>query len=457
MYLYILVSLLVAVVGEHRVFVLQGEMKGTTMTSRSGTNFHAFMGIPFAEPPIGELRFKVLKFHITVQAPEPPRPWNGVLNATADGPLCLQKNYLELNPQVQGQEDCLYLNVYTPNLRPEQPMCVMVYIHGGGFFAGTGASFLNGPQYLLDEDIILVTFNYRLGVLGFLSTEDSSSPGNYGLKDQVAALKWVQHNIASFGGNPNCVTIFGQSAGAASVHLHMLSPLSAGLFHRAISESGTALALWAAPLDSLAIAKRQALFVGCDPDEDTETMFWSVDPLDVFGPAVEQGVGAFLRANPLFLLRTGQFRRLPWMTGVVSDEGLIRLAPILTAPALLEDLNKRFNVLGPRQMELSKSVIGADGQMYSDRSFVHSFHKSALMHQRAGHDSLFLYHFSYRGQYSYSMVLANSTKDFGVSHCDDLIYLFSTPLLFPPWPADSPDVNISKTLIELWTNFAKYG
>ena len=106
-------------------------------------------------------------------------------------------------------------------------------------------------------------------VAGFLSTEDSASPGNYGFKDQVAALKWVQNNIASLGGNPDCVTIFGQSAGAGSVHLQMLSPLSAGLFHRAISQSGTALGAWAWPVDSLYIAKRQAAFSGCDPEDTT--------------------------------------------------------------------------------------------------------------------------------------------------------------------------------------------
>ncbi|GFG30806.1 hypothetical protein Cfor_10869 [Coptotermes formosanus] len=479
------------------VTVLQGKMRGTKMTSRNGRNFYAFLGIPYATPPVGPLRFK---------APWPVQPWRKTLNATQDGPMCVQKNYLDIHPQVQGQEDCLYLNVYTPYLRPTARLDVMVYIHGGGFFSGTGASYLWGPQYLLDNDIVLVTFNYRLGALGFLSTGDSAAPGNAGLKDQVAALKWVQNNIAALGGNPNSVTIFGQSAGGACVHLHMMSPLSTGLFHRAISQSGTALNVWAWPKDSLFLARRQAAYAGCNPDDDTagivaclrkvdaQTLvdsgdnfkFWTVDPLDVFGPAVEVGPEAFLPADPFYIIQSGQFNRVPWLSGFVTNEGIIRAAAILTNATQLEDLNHRFPVLGPRLLEVSKSVEGGDDRvtyiwdrmvkffmdnattitpdkkegfldMYTDRSFVHGVHKSAKLHQHVGHRDLFLYHFNYRGIYSFTSVFANTTENFGISHCDDLIYLFRIPLLFPDWPPGHPDLKVSETLVQLWTNFAKYG
>ncbi|KDR18975.1 venom carboxylesterase-6-like [Zootermopsis nevadensis] len=479
------------------VTTYQGNMRGTTMTSRSGRTFHAFLGIPYAAPPVGELRFK---------APEPPQPWGNILNATQDGPMCMQKNYLEPNPRVQGQEDCLYLNVYTPDLLPKVPLEVIVNIHGGGFFSGTGASYAWGPQYLLDKDVVLVTFNYRLGALGFLSTADNIAPGNFGLKDQVAALHWVQNNIAAFGGNPNCVTIFGQSAGGTSVHLHILSPLSAGLFHRAISQSGTALNAYAWPTDSLFLARRQAAYVGCNPDDNTADMvaclrrvdgktlvdsgdnfkLWSIDPLDVFVPAVEHGPDAFLPANPFDIIESGQFTRVPWMAGVVTEEGLIRGASILTNRTLLEDLNQHLPVLGPRLFEINKSAVGRDEivayiwdrmvrfylgnqstitdssergflNMLSDRAFIHGVHKSAQLHHRAGHRDLFLYHFNYRGLYSFTSVFANTTKDFGVSHCDDLIYMFRQPLLFPDWPPGHPDLQISEMIIQLLTDFAKYG
>lgn len=142
----------------------------------------------------------------------------------------------------------------------------MVFIHWGGFFAGYGTSDYLGPQYFMDTDIVLVTFNYRLGVLGFLSTADDAAPGNYGLKDQVQALKWIRNNIGNFGGNKDKVTIFGQSAGGASVHYHMLSPSSKGLFQQGISQSGSALALWAKPFgtEQLIIAKYQAQFLNCN-------------------------------------------------------------------------------------------------------------------------------------------------------------------------------------------------
>lgn len=420
--------------------------------------------------------------------------------------MCLQKNYLDFQPQIQGQEDCLYLNVYTPYLRPTARLDVMVNIHGGGFFSGTGASYLWGPQYLLDKDTVLVTFNYRLGALGFLSTGDSAAPGNAGLKDQVAALKWVQNNIAELGGNPNSVTIFGQSAGGACVHLHMMSPLSSGLFHRAISQSGTALNVWAWPKDSLFLARRQAAYAGCNPDDDTAGIvaclrkvdaktlvgsgdsfkFWTIDPLDVFGPAVEIGPEAFLPANPFYIIQSGQFNRVPWMSGLLTNEGIIRVAAILTNATLLEDLNRRFPVLGPRLFEVSKSVEGGEDRvtyvwdrmvkfflgnatiitpdneegfldMFTDRSFIHGVHKSAKLHQNAGHRDLFLYHFNYRGVYSFTPVFGNTTKNFGVSHCDDLIYLFRLSILFPDWPSGHPDLQVSEMLVELWTNFAKYG
>lgn len=149
--------------------------------------------------------------------------------------------------QVDGSEDCLTLNVYTPSplAHPRRP--VMVWIHGGGFVAGSGKTDLYGPDYLISEDVVVVTINYRLGVFGFLALEDPSLgvPGNAGLKDQVMALKWVQKNIRYFGGDPNNVTIFGESAGAASCHFLMLSPMARGLFHRCIAQSGSALNLWA--------------------------------------------------------------------------------------------------------------------------------------------------------------------------------------------------------------------
>ncbi|KAK7083393.1 hypothetical protein SK128_020036, partial [Halocaridina rubra] len=188
--------------------VSQGRIVGQVKIVANYT-FHSFESIPFAKPPVGALRFK---------DPEPADPWVGDLNATLAPPTC---------PQfiVVGDEDCLYLNVYTPvdSLNQTESLPVMVYIHGGAFYLG-GSYFFRGVQPLVQHNVIMVTINYRLGVLGFLSTEDAAAPGNQGLKDQTLALQWVHDNIAAFGGDPDKITIFGESAGSASVHYQLITP-----------------------------------------------------------------------------------------------------------------------------------------------------------------------------------------------------------------------------------------
>jgi carboxylesterase type B len=219
-----------------------GKLEGTVMQTRKSIEFHAFLKIPYAEPPIGNLRF---------QPPVQNRKWEGVLNATIYGPICMQYLYDSMYGE---SEDCLHLNVFTKSLGNKNGLKpVIVYIHGGvsmlqfyklsyitsvfqGFEYGAGSS--NGPSYLMDRDIVLITINYRLGPFGFLALGTKEATGNMGLKDQVMALKWIQRNIIYFGGDPNSITIAGLSAGAYSTTAHMASPLSKGLFIRVISLSG---------------------------------------------------------------------------------------------------------------------------------------------------------------------------------------------------------------------------
>jgi len=194
-----------------------------------------FKDIPFAAPPVGRLRWR---------APQPPAPWRGVRDATAYGPECLQMASLgRVRPGVQQSEDCLTLNVFTPAHRPAGArLPVMVWIYGGAFILGS-ADFYDGTRFAQDG-VVLVTFNYRLGRLGFFAdpalakTNPEGALSDYGFADQIAALKWVKRNIAAFGGDPNAVTIFGESAGAISVNYLMVSPAARGLFIRAASESG---------------------------------------------------------------------------------------------------------------------------------------------------------------------------------------------------------------------------
>lgn len=169
-------------------------------------------------------------------------------------------------------EDCLRVNVYTRRLPPRRKLSpVLFYIHGGGFYSLSGQSYnYAGPQNLIDRNIVLVTINYRLGTLGFLSTGTHQAPGNNGLKDQVEALRWVQANIAQFGGDPNKVTLMGHGAGAISVSLHMVSPMSKDLFHRVILMDGAATAQWKVPRSQLKLAKRQARLLKCTVNNTVE-------------------------------------------------------------------------------------------------------------------------------------------------------------------------------------------
>ncbi|XP_055284609.1 liver carboxylesterase-like, partial [Moschus berezovskii] len=201
-----------------------------------------FLGIPFAKPPLGSLRFA---------PPQPAEPWTFVKNTTSHAPMCSQSTVLaemssDFNSRMKSvkpkfSEDCLYLNIYTPaDLTKRRRLPVMVWIHGGALLMG-GASAHDGLVLSAHENVVVVTIQYRLGIWGFFSTGDEHSRGNWGHLDQVAALHWVQENIANFGGDPGSVTIFGVSAGGESVSVLVLSPLAKNLFHRAISESGVAL------------------------------------------------------------------------------------------------------------------------------------------------------------------------------------------------------------------------
>lgn len=172
------------------------------------------------------------------QAPEEANPWDGVRNCTKHGSVCPQFNPISAI-YTPGSEDCLFLNVYSPNIKSESLYPVIVFIHGGANMFGSGDSDTYGPDYFIEKDVVVVTFNYRLAALGFLSLGNEDVPGNAAYKDQVLALKWVQENIVSFGGDPDSVTILGDTAGGQSVTLHMMSPLSKGLFRRGISMSGS--------------------------------------------------------------------------------------------------------------------------------------------------------------------------------------------------------------------------
>lgn len=462
-----------------KVTIIQGALQGVNLVTNQGRKTYGFLGIPYAQPPIGDLRFA---------NPVAAGCWNGTLNATVDSNMCPQTDFLSGN--VEGDEDCLYLNVYTPML-PSSETCnslpVMVWIYGGSFMSGSGNSAVYGPKYLLDKDVLLVVPNYRVGALGFLSTGDEASPGNYGLKDIVLSLEWIQENIKYFGGDPGQVTVFGQSSGAASAQLLALSDSSKGLFQRYVTQSGSALAYWAYR-PSISYTERAVQlgeYLGCSSTDSTilvnclralsasqivdatlKMFVWQGYPEVIWGPTDEPDIkGAFLMDSPANLLASGIASDIPWMTGVTRDDGLSTSAVFHDNPELfnyflandtilpyvieyndhvdnvtdftttlkayyLNDLNADTNLL------LSNTTnLVTDGSMaYPQRNAIHQ-------HIALGGQPPYVYTFAYRGTFSYSYYWSGGdTANFGVAHGDDVIYLFPQ--------SDSIFVTIEKEMSE---------
>jgi len=221
-----------------------------------------------------------------------------------------------------------------------------VHIHGGAYNIGTSSPIYMGPDYIMENsESIMVSMNYRLGVLGFMSTVDEHSPGNFGLKDQLLALKWVKRNIRQFGGDPNSITLFGHSAGAVSIQMHMMSPASEGYFHRAILLSSTAISPLNYPTkDPLALARRQAEVLGVNVTHNmsnrdlVETLrnfdavdliesaiklkFWLTHPKTLYRPVIEKDLpGAFMTTDPRIIWQNGDFKTVPWIFSFVENEG----------------------------------------------------------------------------------------------------------------------------------------
>ncbi|XP_055700201.1 juvenile hormone esterase-like [Phlebotomus papatasi] len=478
-----------------------GELIGKYLSSHSGNGIRAFMGIPYAEPPIRSLRFN---------NPVPKAPWVGALEVNREPLGCLSYDYLFDGNVSVGSEDCLYLNVYVP-LRPlkKGPLPVMVFFHGGGFQSGNGGKTLYGPDYLLDHDVILVTGNYRLGVFGFFSTNTPDCPGNFGLKDQVEILKWVQNNIETFGGDKNSVTIFGESAGGASVTFHTISPLSQGLFHRVISQSGTHFTPWALQSGKIAAkrARKLASVIKCpDEEENVKEMIeclrcisakeinshfydffeWNIFPIIYWGPIVEPpNQYRFLDDDPWNVTRGND---IPVIIGLTTNEGVMISVSLLKSQKSIEDIQSQSNRLIPYILSMqdystatknnittlinefyfnNNEVDMRDSEMFnrftdvlSDGFFltgVENFLQQRL--QESLSSNTYLYLFNHKGESSFSELFLNDHEsEHGVSHMDDLIYLF--PVMkenfFKGVPTEIDD-NIRQSIVTLWVNFAEFG
>ncbi|KAK7121238.1 hypothetical protein R3I93_022358 [Phoxinus phoxinus] len=465
-----------------------GALKGSHMKAKGkDTVVHSYLGIPFAKPPVGSLR---------LAPPQPAEKWVGVRDATKQPLMCLQdKQILEdlvanisMNIEVPDPaEDCLYLNVYTPS-KPgaNDKLPVMVWIHGGGFSMAS-ASMFDGHVLAAYQDVVVVLIQYRLGLLGFFSTGDEHAPGNYGLLDQVAALQWVQENIHSFGGDPGLVTIFGESAGGVSVSLHVLSPLSANLFHHAIAESGTAAMDALLRPNPLPSAQAVGTISGCDisstktivdcvmqlTEEDILTIA-KEHPELLFGVTVD---GQFLPNPAADLLQSHQFNKVPLITGITNDEcgymlpsffspagwtdgmDIEQIVPFLTMfNQALQDQSILELVLNEYLGTSTDRIKIRDGfrEMLGDSLFNIPARKVANFHRDAG-APVYVYEF----QHAPSTLQKKRPSFVGSDHGDEIAFVlgfcFADGLIKLEGELSKEENELCRTVMDYWGNFARTG
>ncbi|XP_065216336.1 esterase FE4-like [Planococcus citri] len=483
-----LVIVLVTLSAEALIITVdQGTLNGTYLTTRRGKLFNAFYGIPFAQPPVGELRFK---------SPKEAKPWTGVLDASAVPTGCVETDW-DVNAPVLGSEDCLNLNVYTPlNARKGDNISVVVYIFGGGFKGFTNMEF--GPQYILERDVILVIPNYRLGALGFMTTGDSVIPGNYQLKDQTMAMKWVQKNIHHFGGDPNSVTLQGHSAASICVHLHTVSPLSKGLFHKVIMQSGASMSGFWGPDVIRGIVKEFATKAGC-PDITSsksilsclmsldaktfpkieQTMYvWDSNPLSVFKPSIEDenSEEPFITKSP----STADYHNphMPWIIGLTTGEASYKVAHYLSnGGELAAEIDQYYKILFPITLSylwstklihlnyISQTLrahyfgdrkIGAETAHEMTQFYTHGMFGVPIIEViRSYPGPKYVYWYDYKSNYSRQNLDGYYEEDLGVAHGEEVYLLFYTAV------SDNAltlaDQMFSEELVKRWTNFMKTG
>lgn len=429
----------------------------------------AFLGIPFAEPPVDALRWK---------PPAPHKPWSQTLKATVKGPACAQLSPLSNVFDPSTKEDCLTVNVWTPAQPSAAPPPVLVWIHGGAFVLGSGVDDAYDGQALSEATgAVVVTMNYRLGPFGFLAlpelkSEDSSHPstGGYGLEDQRAALQWVKTNIAAFGGDAGRVTLFGESAGGMSTCMHLVSPRSKGLFQRAIIESGPCNL---ATSEAAATVQGKAFVdaVGCKAAPDvlacvrskSTAAVMSALPLGDFllGGGASWGLvvdGWNLTDRPDKLLAAGSFEKVPTIVGSNADEGTLFFSlagAMVPDDKAFEALVEKFvpghgkEVVAHYPSAMYGSSLKAAMASVGDAAMGCPARQTARLLSKAGVDA-YLYFFSY-------VPKGALFPDLGSFHSAELKYVFANPSQLVPQPLSDEEQALSKSIMGYWSRLAKSG
>ena len=437
----------------------------------SRTRFDAWLGIPYAAPPVGALRFK---------APQPAARWSGVRDATKFGDRCVQGSGWDPGyEQPNLSEDCLYLNVYAPhgNAPGHGKRPVLVWIHGGGFTGGAGQD-TDPRKYAEATGSVFVTINYRLGALGFLNLpqlrKEGDGAGNFGLLDQQTALRWVQDNIGRFGGDAHDVTIAGQSAGGSSVCDQLSSPTARGLFDRAIIVSGSCSLTSQADADKAGDAYLQA--VGCTDADNALACLRDKSPADLLAAQAKTAVrpsvgGRAFPTDPATAVKTGHFNRVPVISGQVHDErslSVFQNNDYLDKPVTAESYEATIRstyganadkVLAAYPLASFSSPSEALARLQSDAA---TYDRLAFQRQLAQYTPTYIYEFEERATPQfYSIFRLQQQGDparsfpFGATHVDDLPYYFE--YLGHTLPHSDDELELSDQMIGFWSAFQDSG
>jgi len=416
-----------------------------------------YRGIPFAAPPLGDLRWR---------APQPVAKWKGILQATKFAPGPVQGMKFAFG----NSEDCLYLNIWTPAKSASERIPVLVWIHGGGFNMGSASEVMFSGDSLARKGVVLVSIAYRVGQLGFLSHPELSaeSPdhvsGNYGLLDMIAGLKWIQKNIAAFGGDPGKVTIFGESAGGIAVSMLCASPLAKGLFHGAISESGGS---FGPPRPTLLPGENMKRLHDAETDGEAYVRsagVSSIAELRKLSPDKLPSIRAF--AWPIIdgwvipddqykLYSDGKYNDIPVLVGYNSDEGL-SFSPPKTPEEYINGVRARYGKFADDILKAypcgSDKVTKTARDLARDAAFGWHTWIWARLQSQTGKSKVFYYYFDQHPEYPEGSPKAG----YGSPHGQEVPYVFKH-LDTSNQQISKTDLEISDVMATYWTNFAKYG
>ncbi|XP_037868236.1 juvenile hormone esterase [Bombyx mori] len=492
-YLITVLILVLNTINAKVIITSNGPVRGSLVTHEN-VSYIAYRGIPYAENPTGALRF---------QPPVTKKKWTHVLNASSNGPVCIQPEGAYKKHQMG--EDCLRINVYVPVKKTNTShLPVFAFIHGGAYrILSKDSDVIYDPYFFMKKGIIVVTMNYRLGALGFLSLKTPGASGNNGLKDLVLALQWVKENICKFGGDSTKITVGGNSSGSSMANYLMLSRKTTGLIHRVIMFSGSALNFRFLQRYPIENARELASGLGLSINDSDVLLqnLKTVNPFDIvdaqenmykksrnpiitfapFVPTIEpDSADAFLTEDPTSMVKKGLIQNVPVLAGINSLEGITFYHKIVNNKTLLNDLENNIHLTVPNDIEYPRnstefrnlvqsikelyfnstdtSALNKYFRIFSDIAFTHKVDYFIYLHKRNPQSNkVFYYEFDFDGDLNWGK-LYHDIQYPGTCHSDELGYLFVTNATKENLKTlDNKSRHVLNIMVSVMSNFIKFG